>query len=213
MEFDDLKVIWDSQNEEPLYAVNEDGLQAMLRKKAQAFKRLVFWQEAQTYGSTLFVLGVVSILLTGYFTGVLDRLRGNEMTSWDAVALFVGAGCWLQFGFNVWFVRIKQRKKERGFPATLRGELDRDIEQAEFEINSRRHLVRDFLPPYLGSGLSSLVLFRATGAEWMMIPLIVAMVLALVVETRCQRRLVTNKLIPRKEELESLRNKLASAEQ
>ena len=62
MEFEDMKVIWDSQSDEPLYAVDEDGLQAMLRKKAQEFKRLVFWQEAQTYGSSLFVVVIISVI-------------------------------------------------------------------------------------------------------------------------------------------------------
>jgi hypothetical protein len=212
MEFEDMKVIWDSQNDEPLYAVNEDGLQAMLRKKTQAFKRLVFWQEAQTYGSSLFVVVVISIALIGYFTGGLERMKGIPMGWWDAAALFVGVACWMQSGLNVYVARRKQNERETRFSETLRDEIDRDLERVDFEIATRKNLVRGFIPPYLGSFLFNWVIFRASGVEWFMLPLVVVMVGAFLFELNSQRRLVRNKLIPRKEELESLRDKLANAE-
>lgn len=213
MEFEDMKIVWDSQNEEPLYAVNEDGLQAMLRKKAQAFKRLVFWQEAQTYGSSIFVVIVISIALIGYFTGMLDKLKGVDMQVWDAAALFVGVGCWMQFGLNVYIGRRKQKESESRFSETLRDEIDRDLERVDFEIATRKNLVRGFVPPYAGSFLFNWVIFRASGVEWVTIPLVGVMVCAFLFELNSQRRLVRNKLIPRKEELESLREKLVRAEQ
>ncbi len=213
MEFEDMKVIWDSQNDEPLYAVNEDGLQAMLRKKAQAFKRLVFWQEAQTYGSSLFVVIIISMALIGYFTGVLESLQGVQLGTWDAVALFVGVTCWAQFGLNVYIGRSKQKERESQFSETLRDEIDRDIERVDFEIAARKHLVRGFVPPYAGAFLFNWVIFRASGVEWMMIPMVVFMIGAFLFELSSQRRLVANKLIPRKEELETLRNKLIQSEQ
>lgn len=212
MEFEDMKVIWDSQEQEPLYAVNEDGLQAVLRKKAEEFKRLVFWQEAQTYGSSLFVVIMISIALVAYFTGVLERLRGVQLQTWHAAALFVGVACWAQFGLNVYVARRKQKERERRYSETLRDEIDRDLERVDFEIASRKHLARGFVPPYVGAFLFNWVIFRATGVEWVMIPLVVVMVGAFVFELNSQRRLVHNKLIPRKEELEALRSKLVCAE-
>ena len=213
MKFEDMKVIWDSQNEEPLYAVDEGGLHQMLREKAQAFKRLVFWQEAQTYGSSLFVVVMITAALIAYFTGLLERMKGVELQAWHAVALFVGVACWAQFGLNVYFARRRQKEREARFSESLRDEIDRDLERVEFEIATRKHLARGFVPPHVGAFLFNWVIFRATGVEWMMIPLVAVMVAGFLFELRCQRRLVRNKLIPRKEELETLRDKLVQAEQ
>ena len=73
--------------------------------------------------------------------------------------------------------------------------------------------MRDFLPPYTGGVLFMLVVFRMSGmTEWAMVPFIAVMVVALVWESRSQQRLVDLKFIPRKRELESLRDKLVSDE-
>ena len=39
MNFEDLKVIWDSQADAPMYAVNEEGLHALLRQHTAHFTR------------------------------------------------------------------------------------------------------------------------------------------------------------------------------
>ena len=39
MEFNELKVIWDSRNQEPLYAMNEAALQAIIQRKNQESDR------------------------------------------------------------------------------------------------------------------------------------------------------------------------------
>ena len=211
MEFEDMKVIWDSQNEEPLYAVNRDGLRAMLEKKARAFRRFVFWQTAQTYGSSIMVIAVISVAVFGYFTGGLERLRGVEMTVWDAIALFVGIACWARFGIRFHLNRIRRLKTDNRITKTLADELDRDIERVNDEIAGRELgvLVRGYIPPHVGGMLFTWVVFRASGiAEWAIVPFIGVMITGFVWETRMQLRLVTDKLLPRKRELEVLRQKL-----
>ena len=42
MNFEDMKVIWDSQNVEPHYAVNEKGLHALLRTKSEKLRKLIW---------------------------------------------------------------------------------------------------------------------------------------------------------------------------
>jgi len=49
MEFKDLKVIWDTQNEEPLFAVNQQGLKTVIDKKSKAYRKFIVWQETQAY--------------------------------------------------------------------------------------------------------------------------------------------------------------------
>lgn len=211
MEFEDMKVIWDTQNDEPLYAVNEEGLQTLLRKRAQEFKRLVFWQEAQTYGSTLVVVGMISLAVIAYFSGLFEKFG---LTRWDVLALFVGAGCWVHFAASVYFGRKRHRNRKRESTSSLRGEIERDLENVEYEINSRKHLIRGFIPPYVGMILVISVLFRAANVPALgMVFFLCMMIAGLVFETNSQKRLVTKKLIPRKEELESIKEKLVRAEQ
>ena len=40
MNFEDLKVIWNSQADAPMYAVNEEGLHALLRQNTAHFTRV-----------------------------------------------------------------------------------------------------------------------------------------------------------------------------
>ena len=39
MEFSELKMIWDSQNEEPLYAMNEAALHRVVRRRSEEINR------------------------------------------------------------------------------------------------------------------------------------------------------------------------------
>lgn len=39
MEFTEMKMIWDSQNEEPLYAMNEAALHGVVRRKNEEINR------------------------------------------------------------------------------------------------------------------------------------------------------------------------------
>ena len=106
MNFDDLKVTWNSQSEEHLYVLNEEGLRSEIRAKTKEFKRLVSWQVVQTYGSSLFILGMISILLIAYVTGFLD----GQATLLDAGALLVaasGCGCGLA-ALYTWVIRSRR---------------------------------------------------------------------------------------------------------
>ncbi len=209
MNFDDLKLVWDSQNEEPHYAIDEAGLHAILRQKSQTLKKLIFWQEAQTYGSSLFILLAMAAVSVGL---IFDVFR-HPATATDYSVLAIGATGWLYFAGKVYFSRRQQRQRTARFTESIRDELERDLEQLDYEIDGRQDLVSGFIPPYVGGILFMWVFFRAMGApEWMILPMIVAMIIGLVVETGSQRRLVERDLEPRREELESLRKKLLQNE-
>ena len=153
MEFEDMKVIWDTQNEEPLYAVDQSGLRAMLETKAQEFKKFVFWQAAQTYGSSIMVVVMILLALIGYFSGGLERIKGVEMTFWDVSALFVGITCWLQFGIRFYLSRVQRLKADARETESLADELERDIERVDHEIGARELwvLIFGFIPPHVGA--------------------------------------------------------------
>jgi hypothetical protein len=211
MEFKDLKVIWDTQNEEPLFAVNQQGLKTVIDKKAKAYRKFIVWQEAQSYISSAFVIGLIVLALIGYFSGVLERLEGVEMTAWDATGLFVGMACWAFFGVRVFMNRVSLRRRERTVAKNLLEEIEQDIDEVESEIAWRTLpvMLKAFIPPYTGVLLFTWVVFRASGLPgWSIIPFCCVLMGGLIVETSSQHKLVPGKLLPRKRELESLRRKL-----
>lgn len=207
MNFEELKVIWNSQAEEPLYVVNENGLHQILREKSERLNRFFFWQEAQTYGSSLFVLLCILGVSIATETGFTRRTP----TAWDLVGLLCAATGWLYFTITVYLSRAHQKRNNDRPTHSLREEVARDLRQVEFEIDQRKHIVRGYIPPYAGGLLLLWVFFRITGCpDWMIAPFIPIMIVAMFFESRGQRQIVERDLMPRKRELEHLRDKLDS---
>ncbi|MDA0347340.1 MAG: hypothetical protein O3C20_08045 [Verrucomicrobia bacterium] len=209
-----MKIIWDSQNEAPLYALNEEGLHNILRTKTRKFKRVIWWQEWLSYGSTLFVLAVIVFFLTFGFLSHLGLV--NEIPNvglWDALALLCAAACWVKFAFNIYSGKKQQLEREQKYSSSLLDDLDRDIDQANYQIDKRKHMIKVFMPPYVGALLFLLVMFRVSGdSEWLIVPAIGVMIVAMAFEIWTQKRLIRRKIQPHKQELEILRNKLTNPE-
>ncbi len=69
-----------------------------------------------------------------------------------------------------------------------------------------------FVPPYLGSTLFIITVFGISGISyWVIVPVVIVMITALIVESRCQRRFVKQEITPRLRDLETLREKLTTA--
>lgn len=215
MDFEEMKVIWDSQNQAPIYGVNEAELHTILRTKSRKFGRLVFWQVFASYGSTVATVTSILLVLLANSFGVLSEVATlSALTGWDIVALLVAACAWIHFSVAIYLGQKRQKYRESRFTSSLRGDLDRDIAQTEFQIRKREKVLLGFIPPYVGSTLMALVMFRISGlSEWLVVPLSILMIVCLLNETRSQKRLVERKMLPRKLELENLREKLIDSHQ
>ena len=215
MKFEDMKTIWDSQNAEPLYAVNEVGLRDVLQEKSHKFRRLMRWQEILTYGSTAFVLMALFTYLGADYAGIIGKFGPlDQLSGGDRLSLVLSAAFWIRFAWSFHAGKQRQAAMERTHASSLLGEIERDLSQVDYQINARGKLVWDYLPPYAGSVLFALVALRgATGATASLtVPLVVTAIIALIVEVRGQQRLVDQKIRPRKRELEALKAKLTQAE-
>ena len=211
MEFEDIQVVWNSQHDKPLYGVDEVGLHKILRSKSQRFRRLIYWQRLQTYGSSLLVLMLIAaILLVNYF-GLLGKIGSSRaLAGWEILALLVATVSWLQFSLSVYFGQKQQKNREQSDTQSLLNDLDREIKHTTYQIRTRKNLLMGFIPPYIGAGLFMLVVFGVTGvSRWILIPVIGGLILGLIIESRSQRRLVEREMVPRLSELETLRDKLA----
>ena len=210
MEFEDIQVVWNSQHDKPLYGVDEVGLREILRSKSQRFRRLIYWQHMQTYGSCLFMLMAIAAILLANYSGLLGKIGSSQaLAGWEIAALLVAMVGWLQFSLSVYLGHRQQKKLKQSDTKSLRDDLDGDIKQAEYQIRTRRNLLLGFIPPYLGSGLFILVVFNVTGvSKWILCAVVVVLILSLIIESRSQRRLIEREMVPRLKELETLREKL-----
>ena len=210
MEFEDIQIIWNSQHDQPLYGVNEEGLHNALRNKSKRFRRVIFWQHFQTFcGCTISITAIVGLFLLNS-CGVLGNIGSSRaLYGWEIATLLVALLCWLQFGLSVYLGNKQQKNLENHDATSLRDDLDKEINRTQYQINTRAHIMLGFVPPYLGSSLWIIIVFGISGISyWAMLPIVLVMASALIIESRCQRRFVEREIVPRLRELETLREKL-----
>ena len=132
MEFEDIQVVWNSQHDKPLYGVDEVGLRAILRSKSQRFRRLIYWQHMQTYGSSLFMLMAIAAILLANYSELLGKIGSSQaLAGWEIAALLVAMVGWLQFSLSVYLGHRQQKKLKQSDTKSLRDDLDGDSKQAE----------------------------------------------------------------------------------
>lgn len=119
MEFEELKKVWDSQNNRPLYVLNEDVLHKTVLKKKNAANR---WVTMDEYG-----LMIVSVFTGGFL--IYDAVRDDE-----GFLSYLGGVMMGLIGLYVFFFRISRRKAERRFDRSILGEIDHAISMTESNI-------------------------------------------------------------------------------
>lgn len=217
MNFEMMKAIWDTQNHERLYAVNEAGLRTMLLRRSRERGRAIFWQEFREIG-----FGVVAAVLFLAYGGVLLAGEPHRLAEWfnvqapptslDLVALFAAAALWLQYA--VWQVagRKRQQCREGRFEASLRGDLEREIDRADYQVRRTQSVVWwGLLPVWTGTFLFLFVTTRLLHLPgWIVLGLAIVLLVLATMDFRSKRRPIESELMPWKRELESLRTKLES---
>jgi hypothetical protein len=132
MEFDEMKKIWDAQNNQPLYTIDEKALHNRIQSKMNSVLR------ATSIGEWLLIminLGTGSILLG------LNRFKPGTN-----IFLYLEA-VWL-FAVVAYLVvsRIRRIKASRQFDRSIRGDLDHAISLASYQMNISQIIRWNFLP-------------------------------------------------------------------
>lgn len=132
MEFEEMQVIWNSQNNEKLFAINEDALHRQIRRKSGSVNHLL----------TLFEgIMVLSNLVAG---GLLmaDAVLGDGSTF-----QFVIAAVYLAYAIFAVFRRLWRRRIEVRFEETVVGELDKALWQIDYHIRQARSITWWYILP------------------------------------------------------------------
>ena len=217
MEFNEMKIIWDSQNQEPLYAMNEGALRAIVQRKNQESERCLsrcFATEitiGMICGALMFLCAVALLVSGPALLAALPRMKAAA-SLWDVLALVTAGGIWFYYSAYMYLARKRQQRRVETFDSSLRGNLERALSQTDFQIALARDIVWwGLVPVWLAGALwvGTLLQLKAAPPTWaylVMAALFIGSLAAVIVR---RQRSITNRFEPRKRELESLRAKLA----
>lgn len=132
MEFEDMQVVWNSQNNERMYVIDEAALHKRVRQKSRGVNRKVQIFEWLLIGLNL----VVGLML------LLDAVFDNELWS-----QYLVAAVYLFFSIVGLVRRLSRRQDEKQFDNTMLGELDKAIWQIDYLIAQGHMILRWYLLP------------------------------------------------------------------
>jgi hypothetical protein len=186
MEFDELKQVWDSQNNELLWAVNEKALHnRILSKKKQAYH----------ITNTSELLLIIVNMAAGYFIFQMN-LSGHN----GNIFMYVLAAWMLGVSWYLLFSRIRRLKKDKQFDRSMRGDLNYAISVATYQVRLSLLGRWSILPIGL---LTLLGLWQSGKPVW-----IIAIILIFFALTTYASKWEHKIYKTKKSELEILKNKL-----
>jgi hypothetical protein len=188
MEFDEMKKIWDSQNNEPLYVINEKALHGRILSKKKTGDRITNFTE------------ILSIVVNG--GGGISILTVNIFNKHPSLALYALAAWMILTALFVCLGRIRRLDGTLRFDRTMQGDLDHAISIAAYQVRIS-HLMRWNILPI---GMLLLVgVWERGKSVWIAIGLLIFMVVI-----NHLSRWEHNIYKRRKRELEILQGKLTS---
>ena len=207
MEFSEIKMIWDAQNQEPLYALNEAALRGIVQRKTREINRCI----SRCYLREIMAgLGSGALMLVcAAWLAASSRIK-VAVTSWESLVLFLASGIWLYYSAYMYLARRRQLRREETFESTLRGDIERALAQTEFQVAMARNIVWwGLVPVWVASAIWVVTLFHLVATPvWAYVLMGSATVGSLVVVVSGRQRAITVRYEPRRRELESLRAKL-----
>ncbi len=191
MEFTEMKVIWDSQNGERLYAINESALYQQIKGKGKTIARLLRRFELVMIGVNI----LVGILLTG-----VAWLNGSAFYAYLLPMLYMG------YALVAWLWRRGRRQQDVHFEPTMLGDLDKAIWRINYLIRRSHELMLWYLVP-LTVAMAGYLLYE--GSPFFALATVAVMALSGFATDRWE---IKRCYLPQKAALESLRSTLLAAE-
>ena len=191
MEFEEMQVIWNSQNNEKLFAINEAALHKQIRRKSGSVNHLL------TFFEGMMVLG--NLVAGGLL--MVDAIMGDGSTF-----QFVIAAVYLSYAVFAVIRRLWRRRVEVRFEETIVGELDKALWQIDYHIRQARSIAWWYLLPL---ALVVSVNFFLTGKLIWALGVLLVLVPVGYFGTRWE---INKWYIPKQRELEAMRKTLLAPE-
>ncbi len=155
MELDELQKIWDTQNKEPIFTINMDGMHRVIKKKRNRTK---FASNLNEWGLIMIAIVTASILFY------------RNADNWNFYSLLPGIVLLLT-GVYVFIGRFKRKKMEKQFDQTILGDLDQAISNASFEIRRAKTFLWWYILPIASSSLLNMYTKGSSPAKWILVSL------------------------------------------
>ncbi len=186
MDFEEMKKIWDDQNQRPLYAIDEDALRRNIHSKSR--------KASFSSSFTEITLIIISVLV---FAIAIIR-NWNESNPWaypPVIALLLTS-------VYIYWGRVRRMKKEQQFDRTMMGELDHTIFNLDYEIKRARTFPLWYLAPLVIPTFLNMYINEAPVNKWIIVSC------AFVLSYLVTRWGLIKFQKPRKKNLENLRAKI-----
>jgi hypothetical protein len=135
MEFENLQAIWDTQNDKPVFAMQDARLLVALYQQRERSRRRIFKSQfAPMYVTALLMFAVLGVLFVTFLFKRRFPHHGFPMSAWDYAGFAVAAGAILAIVVPMYFERKRHERAQEIFAPSLREELDRGIAQLDFEM-------------------------------------------------------------------------------
>jgi len=141
MEFENLQAIWDTQNDKPVFAMQDARLLVALYQQRERSRRRAFKRSfAPMYVTALLMLVVLGAVFATFLkvASLMRRYKsgfphnGFGMSAWDYAGFAVAAVALLAIVVPMYLERKKHERTQEIFAPSLREELDRGIAQPDF---------------------------------------------------------------------------------
>jgi len=132
MEFDEMKKIWDAQNNEPLYDIDEKGVYARIQSNMNKVLRFTSISE--------WLLIIINLGTGALLLGHNPLIPGSN--------IFLGLeAAWL-FAIVIYLVvsRVRRIKASRQFDRSIHGDLSHSISLAAYQMRISQFIRWNFLP-------------------------------------------------------------------
>ena len=137
MEFEDLQAIWDTQNDRPVFAMNDTKLAVGLYQQRERSRRRLFsllFVPAYVVALSILVTLGLTFLAFLFKTVTGMRLTDPQMSIGDGAILAIAVGAALAVVVPMYRERRRHERTQNVFAPSLREELEQGISQLDFEL-------------------------------------------------------------------------------
>lgn len=192
MNFNELQVIWNAQQEQPLFAFDRESLHRLVEEKASRIEAYVTWFEITMIAVPL----LMAIILP------LDAWR--EGGGWDQYV--VGAIC-LLVGIVVFVGKLVRPKTNASFESTIKGTIEQSLDQIDRYLRQLKWMFWGFHLPIAISAAIGLTVYSNVRT-----PLVWGAVMAITTISYWGTRQDAQKRRQEQQELKQLQAKLTEGE-
>ena len=208
MDFDDMLKSWKEQDDKPLYDVNHELLQLVLRNQQADMRRAMGWDRWTTY--------IVGTAMTALAGAVLWWFLYRVDAGSHAILPVVGIGAFALWIGALGLSHKRQAEREREFGNTLEEEIRRNLSLVDYRLSQVGRWSNVMLwsaPIIVGSVLIFWVILEINGANtiWFNVGFVIFMVGSIAYTTWESSRAERAELVPRRQRLSGLLDTLTSA--